>query len=128
MGSVGDFAKGFLTMTVIIWILNIAAFFMLEKTLAATLFLLILVIPVSIVAYEGWRWKKEKENVDRLDKLRQILISIYGVSFACWIFDIGSTYYAIDVLGVAAEQNPLGWPFGALGALIFYIPAIVFAY
>jgi hypothetical protein len=128
MGSVGDFAKGFLTMTVIIWILNIAAFFVLEKTLAALLFLLILIIPVSIVAYEGWKWRIRKENVNRLDRLRRILISMYGVSFACWIFDISSTYYAINILGVAAEQNPLGWPFGALGALIFYIPAIVFIY
>jgi hypothetical protein len=96
--------------------------------LAATLFLLILIIPISIIAYESWKWRIEKKNVNRLDRLRQILISMYGVSFACWISDIGSTYYAIDVLGVAAEQNPLGWPFGALGALVFYIPAIVFAY
>jgi hypothetical protein len=128
MGSIGDFAKGFLTMTVVIWILNIVAFFVLGKTFAALLFLLILIIPVSIVAYESWKWRIRKKNVNRLDRLRQILISMYGVSFACWIFDISSTYYAINILGVAAEQNPLGWPFGALGALIFYIPAIVFTY
>jgi len=128
MGSLSDFAKGFLMMTVIIWILSIITFFVLGKTLAALLFLLILVIPISIVAYESWKWKTGKENVNRLDRLKQILISMYGVSFVCWAFDIGSTYFVIDVLGVAAEQNPLGWPFGALGALIFYIPAMVFTY
>ncbi|MEM3699787.1 MAG: hypothetical protein QXL57_02825 [Candidatus Bathyarchaeia archaeon] len=128
MGSVSDFSKGFLVMMVIIWILNIITFFVLGKTLAATLFLLILVIPVLIVAYEGWRWRIRKENVNRLDRLKQVLISMYGVSFACWTFDVISTYYAIDILGVAAEQNPLGWPFGALGALIFYIPAMAFTY
>jgi hypothetical protein len=26
------------------------------------------------------------------------------------------------------ELNPLGWPLGAVGALIFYVQAIVFAY
>ncbi|MEM2147628.1 MAG: hypothetical protein QXJ94_03375 [Candidatus Bathyarchaeia archaeon] len=128
MSSLSDFANGFLVMTVIIWILNIITFFVLGKTLAALIFLLILIIPISIVAYEGWNWKTGKKNVNRLHRLRQILISTYGVSFACWVFDIGSTYYAIDVLGVAAEQNPLGWPFGALGALIFYVPAMVFTY
>ncbi|MEM3697542.1 MAG: hypothetical protein QXQ94_08620 [Candidatus Bathyarchaeia archaeon] len=115
-------------MTIIIWILNIVTFFVLGKTLAATLFLLILVIPVLIVAYESWKWKMGKENINRLDRLKQVLISMYGVSLACWTFDVISTYYAIDILGVAAEQNPLGWPFGALGALIFYIPAMVFTH
>lgn len=60
--------------------------------------------------------------------MKQILISLYGVSFACWLFDVSTTYYAINVLDVAAEQNPLGWPFGALGALIFFIPAFAFTY
>jgi hypothetical protein len=103
MSSLNGFAKGFLVMIVIIWILNVITFFVLGKTLAALLFLLILAIPSSIVAYEGWKWRREKKNVNRLDRLRQILISMYGFSFACWIFDISSTYYAIDVLGVAAE-------------------------
>ena len=128
MSSLSDFAKGFLTMTVVIWILNIVTFFVLGKTLAATLFFLILIIPISIIAYESWKWKTGKKNVNRLGRLKQILISMYGISFACWMFDVCSTYYAIDVLGVAAEQNPLGWPFGALGALIFYVPAMIFTY
>jgi hypothetical protein len=29
---------------------------------------------------------------------------------------------------VAGEINPLGWPWGVLGALIFYIPALLFTY
>ena len=115
-------------MTVIIWILDAITFFSLERTLAALLLFLILVIPISVVVYECWKFKTGRGKMNRLDRLKQILISIYGVSFACWVFDVGITYYVIDVLGVAAEQNPLGWPFGALGALAFYIPAMVFTY
>ena len=90
--------------------------------------LLVLVIPVSIIGYKIVKWKTEAEKTNGFDMLRQILISVYGVSFAAWTFDVGTTYYVLDVLGAATEQNPLGWPLGALGALIFYIPAIVFTY
>ena len=45
-----------------------------------------------------------------------------------WAFDVLTTLYAIDYLGVAEEMNPLGWPLGAWGALMFYIPAILFTY
>jgi len=44
------------------------------------------------------------------------------------MFDVFTTFYAIDYLGIAGEMNPLGWPLGALGALIFYIPAYIFSY
>lgn len=128
MGLLGDFAKGFLVMTAIIWILNAITFFSLEKTLAALLLFLILVIPISVIVYECWKFKTGREKMNRLDRLKQILISMYGISFACWIFDVGSTYYVLNFLDVVAEQNPLGWPFGALGVLIFYVPAMVFTY
>jgi uncharacterized membrane protein len=32
------------------------------------------------------------------------------------------------VTGLAVELNPLGWPWGILGAFAFYGPALVFAY
>ena len=44
------------------------------------------------------------------------------------MFDVFTTFYAIDYLGIAGETNPLGWPLGALGALFFYVPAYVFTY
>jgi hypothetical protein len=92
-------------MTVIIWILNAITFFSLERTLAALLLFLILVIPISVIVYECWKFKTGREKMNRLERLKQILISIYGVSFACWVFDVGSTYYVIDVLGVTAEER-----------------------
>lgn len=62
------------------------------------------------------------------EKLKQILLYSYAVPFFCWGFDVSTTYYALNRLDIGGEANPLGWPFGALGALIFYIPALAFTY
>jgi hypothetical protein len=71
---------------------------------------------------------KETENLGRNEKLGRILLCLYIIIFAFWAFDVGTTFYAINVLGVAGEENPLGWPFGVWGALIFYVPTLVFVY
>jgi len=63
-----------------------------------------------------------------VEKTKVSLMYVYVVPLSCWMFDVITTYYAIDYLGVAGEMNPLGWPLGALGALVFYIPAILFTY
>ena len=44
------------------------------------------------------------------------------------MFDIVTTIYAIDVTGLAIELNPLGWPWGILGALAYYGPTLIFSY
>jgi len=62
----------------------------------------------------------------RTEKAKSFLLYMYAVPFSFWALDVITTLYAIDYLGVAGELNPLGWPLGALGALIFYIPALVF--
>jgi Mg2+ and Co2+ transporter CorA len=72
--------------------------------------------------------KKETEKFNGSEKLGRILLCLYIVTFAFWAFDVSTTFYAINVLGVAGEENPLGWPFGVWGALIFYVPALVFTY
>ena len=128
MGSLADFANGFLMMIVIIWVFNTITFFALAWTWAGMFFLLILLIPMSIIVYEFLKFRGRKQKTDRVSILKQILIALYGACFASWIFDVGSTYYAIDILGAAKEQNPLGWPLGSLGALVFYIPALTFTY
>ena len=63
-----------------------------------------------------------------VEKMKSFLLYLYIVPFFCWAFDIIVTYYAIDILRAAGEINPLGWPWGVLGALIFYIPALLFTY
>lgn len=62
------------------------------------------------------------------EKKKSIILHLHVVPFLCWAFDVLTTLYAINYLGVAGELNPLGWPFGAWGALIFYIPALLFTY
>lgn len=63
-----------------------------------------------------------------IEKPKPFLLCTYIIPFAFWIFDLITTYYAINYLSVAEETNPLGWPLGALGALIFYIPAYIFTH
>lgn len=56
------------------------------------------------------------------------MFSLHGVALACWMFDITTTIYAVDITRIAYEVNPLGWPWGILGAMAYYVPTILFAY
>ena len=62
------------------------------------------------------------------EKKRRYLLYLHIATLLCWGFDVLTTLYVIDFLGVAEELNPLGWPLGAWGALMFYIPALLFTY
>jgi len=62
------------------------------------------------------------------EKWCSVLFAFQGVALAFWSFDMLTTYYAIDVTGLAIELNPLGWPLGILGAAAFYMPVLVFSY
>ncbi|MGD8506944.1 MAG: hypothetical protein PVF15_09830 [Candidatus Bathyarchaeota archaeon] len=59
---------------------------------------------------------------------KSFLLYLHIAPLCLWAFDVLTTLYVIDYLGVAEELNPLGWPFGAWGALLFYIPALVSTY
>jgi len=61
-------------------------------------------------------------------KWRNLLFSFQGVALGFWMFDIITTIYAINVTGLAIELNPLGWPWGILGAFAFFGPTLVFSY
>lgn len=126
---INGFVQGFAVMLVVIWVYNITALVIAGDTLIAALFSLILLIPISIVIYTlAKRRENQGGNSNVYDKLKTFLIPVCGAAFACWIFDISTTYYAIDVVRKAAELNPLGWPLGAVGALVFYVPATIFTY
>ncbi len=89
------------------------------------LYFLILLIPLSSTAYLRFGTKKNAAGkVDSFEKWSRILLSLQGVVLACWMFDLATTFYAIDVAKVAAEINPLGWPLGAFGALMYYGPTL----
>jgi len=53
---------------------------------------------------------------------------LQGVALAFWVYDLATTFYAINVARVATEINPLGWPLGAVGALLYYAPTVSLTY
>ena len=123
MALLSDFTEGFLVMTAVIWILNIMTVVPFGHIWMGLSYFFVLLIPVSVILYTHLKRKKND-----IDGLRRLLLSLYGVCLACWVFDIVTTYYALNIIGGAKELNPLGFPFGVFGALIFYVPASVFIY
>jgi len=129
MSSVNRLAQGFLCAVGLIWSLSITALFIGGDTWAASLYLLILLVPVSSLIYVKVReTDQQKAASDLPTKWRNLLFSFQGVGLAFWMFDIATTFYAINVTGLAAELNPLGWPLGILGAFAYYAPSILFSY
>lgn len=129
MGLIGDFIKGFLAMAFVIYVFDIVEAIAQGQVLFGVLLLVALPVPILLTLYKRPKYKvDEVEKGGNTDRLRLILISLYGVSFACWVYDVSTTFYAIDFMRVAVEENPLGWPFGALGALALYVPTFVFTY
>jgi hypothetical protein len=123
-----DLTRTFLLMTTTIFVLGTIIFLSLATTLVALFFLLILMAPISIIIYGYMNRKAKTEQASLLDMLRQVLVCMYSISFTSWIFDVCTTYYVLDVLNINVELNPLGWPLGALGALLFFAPVSILTY
>jgi len=105
VGSLKSLAGGFLVATGLIWIFNIAS---LIYSGDAWLGLMYLLIPASSILI----LKLKNTNPSQLDdshKWRNLLFSFQGVALAFWLFDIITTFYAINVTSLAIELNPLGW-------------------
>jgi hypothetical protein len=128
MRSLKSLAQGFLVATGLIWIFNIAALFEGGDAWLGLMYLLILLIPASSLTYLKLKNTNPKIVPETSEKWRNLLFSFQGVALAFWIFDIVTTFYAINVTGLAIELNPLGWPLGILGASAFYCPTLVFSY
>src|SRR5208282_223871 len=128
MGSLKSLAQGFLFATGLICIFNVFALFRGGDVWLALLYLLILFIPVSSLTYLKLKNTNPKAAPGTSEKWQNLLFSFQGVALAFWMFDIATTFYAINVTGLAVELNPLGWPLGILGASAYYAPTLVFAY
>ncbi len=120
MRSLKSLAQGFLVATGLIWIFNIAALFKGGDAWLGLLYFLILLIPVSSLTYLKLKNTNPQAARDTSAKWRYLLFSFQGVALAFWMFDIATTFYAINVTGLAIELNPLGWPLGILGAFAYY--------
>jgi hypothetical protein len=127
MESLKSLGRGFLLAAGLIWIFNIASLFINGDSWLALLYLLILLIPVLSLTYLKFRNTNTPSSLET-SKWRKLLFSFQGVALAFWMFDLATTFYAINVTGLAVELNPLGWPLGILGALSYYAPTLVFSY
>ena len=127
MGSLKSLSQGFLVATGLIWIFNAAALMLGGDAWLGFIYLLILFIPTSSIVILELK-KINPSTIDVSQKWRNLLFSFQGVALGFWMFDILTTVYAINVTGLAIELNPLGWPWGILGALVFFGPTLVFSY
>jgi len=128
MGSLKSLAQGFLVATGLIWIFNIAVLIKGGDAWLGLMYMLILLIPASSITYLKLKNTNPKIVPETSEKWRNLLFSFQGVALAFWIFDIVTTFYAINVTGLAIELNPLGWPVGILGAFAFYGPTLICSY
>jgi len=127
-GSLKSLGQGVLVATGLIWSFNIVSLFENGDSWIGLLYLLILTIPVLTILYLKLKNTNPQANVETGEKWRNLLFSVQGAALAFWVFDIATTFYAINVTGLAVELNPLGWPLGILGACIYYGPTMVFSY
>ena len=128
MGSLRHLAMGFLAMTAVNWVFNIASLVRAGDPWLGLLYFLIFLIPLSAAVTLRRIRKESAAKANFNERIRGILFSLQGVALACWAFDLTTTFYAIDVTRLATEVNPLGWPIGILGALMYYGPTVVMTY
>jgi hypothetical protein len=127
MGAIKSLAQGFLVATGLVWIYNVIALVRGGDAWLGLAYLLILFIPAVSLALLKLKSTSQPFINDKM-KLRNFIFAFQGVALAFWSFDLITTFYAINVTGLATELNPLGWPLGILGALSYYGPVLVFSY
>ncbi len=127
MGSLKSLAKGMLLAAGLVWIINIIALIRGGDEWLGLTYLLVLLIPVTTIAILKQKTPKNAQ-LNRSVNLRDLLFTCQGAAIGFWMFDLFTTFYAIDVTGLSIELNPLGWPLGILGALAFYGPALASSY
>src|SRR5665647_2470666 len=126
--SLKSIGTGFFATTTAIGFLSIIKLARSGNPIIASILLLTLIIPLTSGCYLWHRKKGFPENIDAISKCGNFLFALQGAALACWIFDLITTFYAVDITKMAFEINPLGWPLGALGALAYYGPTITLSY
>lgn len=62
MGLLGDFTKGFIIYTVVLWVFAIIGFMAQGQIAIALLLLITLMIPLSIIAHEYYKNRKKERT------------------------------------------------------------------
>jgi hypothetical protein len=128
MRSLKCLTQGFIVAIGMIWVLNIIALLKSGDSWLGLMYSLILLIPVYSITYLNLKKTDYNVWIECSEKWRSLLFSFQGVALVFWMFDIVTTIYAINITGLATELNPLGWPLGILGALVYYAPILLFSY
>lgn len=127
MGALKSLAQGYLVAIGVVWICSVIALLRGGDAYLGLAYLLILLVPVAGIVV----LKLSGVNpvlLNRTINWRQVLFGFQGAALAFWSFDMLTTFYAINLSGLATELNPLGWPTGILGAAVFYIPTVLLSY
>jgi hypothetical protein len=128
MGALKSLGQGFMVATGLLWLYNISELTRTGNGAIGLLYLLIMLIPIVTLIRLKTNKTKTTSSAESKSRWREIIFSFQGVALACWSFDLLTTYYAINVTGIAVEINPLGWPLGILGAFAYYGPTLVLTY
>lgn len=128
-GPLKSLGIGFSTMTLQIWACNAIILLGKQDIWLTASSLTITLLSVSCII-SLWLFKKQKPTTktSTANRLKLSLFALQGAALACWIFDLTTTFYAVNVTRVAVEINPLGWPLGLLGALAYYGPTLTLSY
>jgi len=62
LGLLGDFAKGFVIMTIVLWIFAIIELVCIKQVALAMIFLVGLIIPLSMIGFEYLKARKKERT------------------------------------------------------------------
>jgi hypothetical protein len=71
---------------------------------------------------------QKRSDKEVVKQVKAVLMGLQGFALACWFLDVLTTVFVLDVRSIGIEINPLGWPFGIIGAAVYYIPALIGGY
>jgi hypothetical protein len=126
--SLKSLGQGFLVALGLVWTINIVSLLRGGDIWLGFAYLLILVMPAISIVYLKFKTLSTKTTRAVKGQWKGFLFAFQGVALAFWSYDLSTTFYVINITGLGVEKNPLGWPFGLLGALAFYGPVLIFSY
>jgi hypothetical protein len=126
VGALKSLSQGFLVAVGVVWVCCIIALLRGGDAWLGLAYLLIMLFPVTGLA--ALKLSGQYLALAATVNWRHLLFGLQGAALAFWTYDIATTYYAINITGLATELNPLGWPMGILGAAAYYIPTVVLSY
>jgi len=129
MNQAKSVAEGFITVSSVIWLfacITVSANSNQWLSLGLFAFLAVPFLVRGILSFRGFKAKVTAQAA--VKKAKTVLMALQGFGFACWFLDVISTIFAININQTSSELNILGWPFGAVGALAYYIPITFLTY